>query len=58
MQKEYGQPMLIATYIETLLVDKELADQVWDAWDQGETDELTASVAWFLVVCCRAYPPA
>jgi len=27
--------MLIELYIEALLVDEELADQVWDAWDRG-----------------------
>ena len=28
--------MLTETYIEALLVDEELADQVWQAWDGGE----------------------
>ena len=28
--------MLSEIYIEALLVDEELADQVWDAWDKGE----------------------
>ena len=34
----YSQAMLIEAYIEVLLVDEELADQVWDA---GEIDDLT-----------------
>ncbi len=38
--------MLTAIYIEALLVDEELADQVWEAWDKAEIDELTACVAW------------
>ena len=28
--------MLTEIYIEALLVDEELADQVWEAWDKGE----------------------
>lgn len=31
--------MLTRLYIEALLVDKELADQVWEAWDKGEIDD-------------------
>jgi hypothetical protein len=27
--------MLCEAYIEALLVDEDLADQVWDAWDKG-----------------------
>ncbi len=30
--------MLTKIYIEALLVDEELADQVWKAWDAGEAD--------------------
>jgi hypothetical protein len=32
--------MLTELYIEALLVDEELADQVWETWDKGEIDEL------------------
>ena len=39
--------MLTEIYIEALLVDNELADQVWDA---GEIDDLGACVAWLQVV--------
>jgi len=28
--------MLTEIYIEALLVNEELADQVWKAWDKGE----------------------
>ncbi len=38
--------MLTEIYIEALLVDEELADQVWDAWDAGEVDDITAYLAW------------
>ncbi len=31
--------MLTEIYIEALLVDEELADQVWEAWDAGEIDD-------------------
>ncbi len=41
--------MLTESYISALLVDKELADQVWEAWDVGEIDDLTAWFAWLLV---------
>ncbi len=34
--------MLTRFYIEALLVDPEAADQVWEAWDAGEIDDLTA----------------
>ncbi len=30
--------MLTEIYIEALLVDEELADQVWKAWNAGEID--------------------
>ena len=30
--------MFIELYIEALLVDEDLADQVWELWDQGALD--------------------
>ena len=44
--------MLTEIYIEALLVDEELADQVWkawEAWDKGEIDDFTAYFAWMLI---------
>ena len=41
--------MLTETYIQALLVDEDLADQVWEAWDKGEIDDRVANFAWFLV---------
>ena len=38
--------MLTEIYIAALLVDEELADQVWEAWDKGEIGELNALWAW------------
>ncbi len=41
--------MLIEVYIEALLVNQKLADQVWEAWDAGEIDDLAVSVAWLWI---------
>ena len=41
--------MLTELYIEALLVDEELADRVWEAWDAGELAEPVALWAWWLV---------
>jgi len=38
--------MLCEIYIEALLVDEELADQVLEAWDKGEIDDQIAWLAW------------
>ncbi len=35
--------MLTRLYIEALLVDKELADQVWEAWDKEEITDFWAA---------------
>ncbi len=42
--------MLTEIYIEALLVDEELADQVWEVWNKGEIDDQMASLAWLWVV--------
>ncbi len=42
--------MLTRIYIEALLVDEELADQVWEAWDKGEISEFIAAWAWWVIV--------
>ncbi len=41
--------MLTQMYIEALLVDKELADQVWEAWDAGEINHAVAYTPWILI---------
>ncbi len=41
--------MLTEIYISALLVDEELADQVWQAWDAGEIDDAVAYTAWILI---------
>jgi hypothetical protein len=50
------QAMLTEIYIEALLVDEELADQVWEAWDQGEIDDQVACIAWWLIAGSRFTP--
>jgi len=45
--------MLAEIYIEALLVDEEMADQVWEVWDKGEIDQDTALIAWWLVAYSR-----
>ena len=41
--------MLIEAYVEALLVDEELADLVWAAWDAGEIDNDAAKGIWFQI---------
>ena len=50
--------MLTELYIEALLVDDKLANQVWEAWDAGEIDDLSAWAAWLIVaVNCNSSIP-
>ena len=41
--------MLTELYIEALLVDEELADLVWEAWNVGFIPDDLAAIAWWLV---------
>ena len=41
--------MLTEIYIEALLVDEELADQVWEAWDAGLIPDELAALAWCIL---------
>ena len=41
--------MLTELYIEALLVDEELADQVWEAWDAELISEELAAIAWLVI---------
>ncbi len=45
--------MLTELYIDALLVDEELADQVSEAWDKGEIDGATAFLMWWLMASHR-----
>ena len=42
--------MLTEIYVEALLIDEELADQVWEAWDADELNNAAACIAWTLIV--------
>ena len=41
--------MLTEIYIEALLIDEELADQVWKAWDKGEIIDFWAAWFWWTI---------
>ena len=41
--------MLTEIYIEALLVDENLADQVWELWDAGAITDEMAGRAWWLM---------
>ncbi len=47
--------MLTEIYIEALLVDEDLADQVWEAWHAGEADDQTACKAWMPIAFARRF---
>jgi len=49
--------MLTELYIEALLVDEELADQVWEAWNAGLIPDETAKMAWWWLTQQRSYNP-
>ena len=46
--------MLTRIYIEALLVDEELADQVQEALEVGVINDLTAFLAWVLIAKDRS----
>lgn len=46
--------MLTETYIEALLVDEQLADQVWEAWEAGIIPNELAALAWWFVATSGA----
>jgi len=41
--------MLTEIYIEALLVNEELADQVWEAWDARLIPDELAAVTWCIL---------
>ena len=41
--------MLTEIYIEALLVDEELADQVWKEWDAGVIGDLPEFLVWWYI---------
>ena len=42
--------MLTEIYIEALLVDEELADQVFEAWDKGAKDNVLSTKIEFVIL--------
>ena len=41
--------MLTEINIEAQLVDEELADQIWEAWDARRITDLTTTLMWLLI---------
>ena len=41
--------MLTEIYIEALLVDEDMAEQVWELWDAGVIDDEVAEIAWWFL---------
>ena len=41
--------MLSELYIEALLADEDLADQVWELWDAGIITDGLAAWAWLIL---------
>ena len=42
--------MLTDIYIEALLVDEELANLVWEAWEAGLIPDGLAAIAWWCIL--------
>jgi len=42
--------MLTEIYIEALLVNEDLADEIWEAWDAGIITDDLAAIAWCIVI--------
>ena len=56
MQKgryESGPELMYAT---SMLVDADLADQVWELWNAGVITDDSAEIAWFLVATTVPVP--
>ena len=49
----YFAAMLTEIYIEALLVDEELADQVWEMWNAGVITDDLAAWAWCILASIR-----
>lgn len=46
--------MLTELYIEALIADEALADQVWELWDAGVITDDLADWAWMLTVAAAS----
>ena len=47
--------MLTEIYIEALLVDEDLADQVWELWDTRVITDDLAAWAWCILVTTESH---
>ena len=47
--------MLTELYIEALLIDEELADQVWEMWTSGQIQDDAAAIEWLLIAAKTLY---
>ena len=41
--------MLTRLYVDALLADEDLADQVWELWDAGVITDGLAATAWHIL---------
>lgn len=46
---DHREAMLTEIYIEALLIDQELADQVWEFWNVGIISSDLAAAAWCIL---------
>ena len=46
--------MLTQIYIEALLVNEDLADQVWEMWDARLISDDVAVLAWWLIAALHS----
>jgi len=55
LEAGHSQAMLTEIYIEALLVDEELADQVWQMWTSGQISDDVATIGWVLIASQTLY---
>jgi hypothetical protein len=41
--------MLVDLYVEALLIDEGLADEVWELWNAGLISDDLAAMAWWII---------
>ena len=49
--------MFTEPYIEALLANEDLADQVWELWDAEVINGELAGIAWFLIATSYVRQP-
>ena len=48
--------MDVQLYVEALLIDPNLADQIWESWNFGVISDDTATWAWWLCIVGSILP--